>query len=223
MADAKKSTQKAKFEAHLHEGAGTKGERRGVQYTRLDGERAPEVARKAMKFVSSFTQEEAEFLKGLKPGDEFVVVKVENKWTDKEGKEATTWNLDTAKDISTWVEPAPRKPWTGGAGGREKREWKDNGPASKIGGLYHDAATILSRRGDIDALSTDFIASKMAELVRAMVKDAIQIEKEITSSPGSAGKETVQQVVVPEPVVAKNATTQKDDFFSGINDVQWQE
>jgi hypothetical protein len=220
----RKSTQKARFESHINEGEGTKGHRRGVQYTRLDGEKAPQAGSKAVKLVSQFTAEEAEVIKKLKPGDEFVVEKVENKWTKPDGSEGTSWNLSTVRDVSTWVEPAAKKPWDGNKNSFAKKEWKDNGPASKVGGLYHDAATLLAQRNDITELSTDFIASKMAELVRAMVKDAMAIEKEITSGEKSVSSSLAMsnsKASSKDFPKAKLESADEPDFFSGLDAVEF--
>lgn len=102
MTTNRKSTQLGKFEGVVSVGKGTKGHRVEIHYTRMDGEK-PGPA-KAGKLAAKVTQQEEAFIKSLNKGDEFVVIKTEQAWTDSAGQPRTTWALDTIAPRSEWKE-----------------------------------------------------------------------------------------------------------------------
>lgn len=110
METNKESVQKVKFEGKLEEKKGEKGHRQGIQYTRIDVPNQKEGA-VAFKLASQWTEEEKHLIASLNPGDELVITKVEQKYTDSNGAARTSWPIKSVAEVSTWVEKPPKKPW----------------------------------------------------------------------------------------------------------------
>lgn len=223
MSDLRKSVQKARFESLLNEGEGTKGHRIGLQYTRLDGEKAPQAGSKAVKLVALFSKEEQVLIGRLKPGDELVIEKVENKWTTPEGKEASTWNLHTVRDISTWVEPAPKKPWNGG-GGFSKGSGVKSGGYDNLGQQIGNSLT-----NAIVSLGAGHTVEEYKQRCLELVKAGDWVREQMEGKASSVEKNATVQV--PDSTISATGTTWsnviptkaevEDDFFSGLGAVSF--
>lgn len=161
MTEQRTSQQKARLEEKLQKDKGTKQHKVGVKYTRTDTDTPTKG--EALKWASNWTPEEAELLKALQPGDEFVVNKTERKYTTSEGEERTTWELSSIADVSTY-KPKPAKPkWNNNKGNYTPN--KSNGYdnlGQQVGNCVTNAIASLGPGKDIDQYKT-----RMLELAEA--------------------------------------------------------
>ena len=168
------STQKASFEKKLVEGQGTTSNKMVLYYTRLDGD-APKKDQKAAKFVSSFTDEEKALIDSLKTGDQFVIHKKERIYTAADGRSLTTWDLDTVKPISTWLDK-PKSTFQ--SGNKYNKNWSaPENNSAKVGGLLHDAVAALGEAPK-DKPVEEYVDT-VARVTRLLLKKAYEIEAEI--------------------------------------------
>lgn len=178
-----------------------------VQYTRLDGEKQT-TGNKASKFASQFNETELNLLKTLNVGDEFVVNKVERKYTTSDGRQGTAWDLDSIADITTYKpKQSTNNTWQNnkkGGGG-----WNGDNVSAKIGGLIHDAVALLGQGASV---------RRVGEVTRELLVEAYAIGAEAATG---AFKAPAKATPTPFDVISTNNTEVDDDVFGSLANIDF--
>lgn len=146
-----------------------------VNYIRKDGKDAGK-QNTVRYLIGTLDDNSGNILKGLKKGDEFVVVKEEVPNTKDPAK--PYWNLKEFRAATTFVAKPAYNP--GGYGGGAKKEYDTTGV--KVGAARNNAVAILSATGALSGLSIqkalDLVDDVSFQIVSRQEAQEIKVKKE---------------------------------------------
>jgi hypothetical protein len=211
---AKQSIQLVKLNAKpITEGKGTKQYKLLLEYTRVDGDGVKKPM-KGSKWMNAVTESELALLRTLKDGDELVITKEEQEYTDKEGNPKTAWNLVGLAARDTWIEKPKKPEWKGG-GGKWEGKAKSGGYDSvgnQVGNCITNAIITLGAGKTMEEYKARMLElAEVGNWLRAKI-ESNSLSAGTTTTAGKA--ETLEDLLADPLLDCELETTGRDDLDS---------